>query len=66
MIDGDLQPGENARADVWWVCIKNLYLVLGKVALTILLLFHGLQVVSSFSIMGNKKSGQSNTVQSLQ
>ena len=60
MIDGDLSPGENTRANVWWAIIKNHCTVLGKVALTMPSIFHGPPVESSFSMIGNilhKKSG---------
>ena len=49
------------RADTWWFKLKDKYLLLSKMSLALLTIFHGPRVESSFSVMGDvmdKKSGR--------
>ena len=55
----NLQDGQ--RIDEWWSCValSNTYPLLAKVALALLSCFHGPQVESTFSIMGQVLDPQS-------
>ena len=63
--------GKPVRADYWWGQAKKKYPCVGKMALAVLTCFHGAQVESSFSTMGDivdSKSGniRTDTYSSLQ
>ena len=44
---------EKNKAEIWWYQLKERYPKICKVSLALLLIFHGLRVESSFSMMGN-------------
>ena len=67
MVDPTLPPAlvekKFVRADTWWFKLKDKYLLLSKMSLALLTIFHGPRVESSFSVMGDimdKKSGRMN------
>ena len=67
MVDPTLPPAlveeKFVRADTWWFKLKDQYFLLSKLSLTLLTIFHGPRLKSSFSVMGDvldKKSGRMN------